>query len=123
VSDLTLVGTVVIHHPDFFVAGAVADEINLTFSDAGDTPAKSGDDFIRKSMGDDAGRVVGGDVGILFADHQRRCRVPYVVEPPLHGEFARSDTEIAKGQHGGLGGGEFHTPNVTSGGWPGTCKG
>ena len=31
--DLLLVGAVVIHHPDFFVAGAVADKINLAFGD------------------------------------------------------------------------------------------
>jgi hypothetical protein len=46
VSELALVGAVVIHHPDFFVAGAVADEINFAFGDAGNTSAQAEDDFI-----------------------------------------------------------------------------
>ena len=64
---MALVGAVVIHHPDFFVAGAVADEINFALGDARDAAAQTENDFIGKLVGDDAGGFVGRIVGILLA--------------------------------------------------------
>ncbi len=100
--ELALIGAVVIHHPDFFVAGAVADEIDFAFGDAGNAAAQAEDNFVGKFVGDEAGRVVGGNVGVLFAENLRRRGVLYVVEPALHGDFAGGDGEIAEGQHGGV---------------------
>ena len=50
-----------------------------------------------------AGRVVGGDVGILLAENLGRSGVLNVVKPALDGDFAAGDAEIAEGQHGGVG--------------------
>ena len=100
---LALVGAVIIHHPDFFVAGAVADEINFAFRDAGNAAAEAKNDFVGKFVRDQAGRVIGGNIGVLLAQDQRRGGVLYVVEPALHRDFACCHAEIAEGQHGGVG--------------------
>ena len=54
-------------------------------------------------MGDEAGGVVGGNVGVLLAEDQRGRGVLDVVEPALDGKFACGDGEISEGQHGGIG--------------------
>ena len=48
--DLPLVGSVVIHHPDFFVPAAAADKKNLAFCNAGNTPAETEDDLVGELM-------------------------------------------------------------------------
>ena len=65
VSQLTLVGAVVVHLPDFFVTGAIADEIDFAFRDAGDAATEAEDDFVREFVGDDARCVVGGNVAYI----------------------------------------------------------
>jgi hypothetical protein len=57
VRDLLLVGAIVVHHPDFFVAGALADEIDFAFGDALYASAEAEDDFVGKAVRDDADRV------------------------------------------------------------------
>src|SRR6202042_438122 len=83
VSELTLVGAVIIHGPDFFVARAIADEINFAFRDAGDAATETKDDFVGELVSDKAGGIFGGDVAVLLADDQRRGRVLDVIEPAL----------------------------------------
>ena len=65
--------------------------------------AKAVDDFVGKLVGDEASCVIGGDIGILFAEYLRRSGVLNVVEPTLHGDFSGRDGKIAEGQHGGVG--------------------
>ena len=101
--DLLLVGAVVVHHPDFFVAGALADEIDLGFGDSLYASAQTEDDFVGKAMRDDAHGVGGGIVGVLLAEHLRRLLIFYVVEPTLHRNFAGGCAQIAEREHGGVG--------------------
>ena len=54
---LVLVGSVVVHLPDFFRAAAVGDVIDLAFRDSVDAAAETRNDGIRKLMGDVTGRV------------------------------------------------------------------
>ena len=56
--DLLLVGAVVVHHPDFFVARAVADEVDLAFGDAGNASAQAEDNFVGETVRDHPRRVV-----------------------------------------------------------------
>src|SRR6202167_4521818 len=44
-SDLTLIGAIVIHRPDFFVAGAIAHEKDFALGDAGNAAAEAEDDL------------------------------------------------------------------------------
>jgi len=64
---LTLIGTVVIHDPDFFVAGAITDEKYFTFGDALNTTAQSENNFVGEFVGDEARVIVGGEIGVLLA--------------------------------------------------------
>ena len=101
--DLLLVGAVVIHHPDFFVAAALADEVDLGFGDAGYASAEAEDDFVGKPVGDHAHGVAGCVVGVLLAEHLRRLLILDVVKPSLHRDFAGGRAQVAEGEHGGIG--------------------
>src|SRR6266576_4019867 len=99
-----LVGSVVIHGPNFLVAGAVADKINLALCDAGDSAAETEDDFVGKLVRDYADCIGGGVVVVLLAEHLRRgSRALDVVEPALHSDFVGSDAQVAEGEHGSVG--------------------
>src|SRR5437764_13025498 len=95
-----LVSAVIIHGPDFFVSGTVADEINLAFRNTGDPAAQPEDDFIRELMRGDAGGINGGGIRILFAEHLWRGDVLHVIKPALHSHAVAADAEISKRQHG-----------------------
>src|ERR1039458_6723975 len=56
-SELALVGAVVIHDPDFFVAGAIADEKDFAFGDAGNAATQTKNDFVREFVGNEAGGI------------------------------------------------------------------
>ena len=95
-----LVGPVVIHHPDFLVPAAAAHEVNLALRNAGNAAAQAEDNLVRELVRDDAGRVGGGRVLILLAQHLRRRDVLDVVEPALHGHVVAGHAQIAERQHG-----------------------
>ena len=82
--DRVLVGAVIIHRPDFLMAAAGADEIELGFGDAVDSAAEPEDDLVGEAMGDQAGVVVRGGLAILLGQHLRGLRILHVVEPALH---------------------------------------
>ena len=82
-SDLVLVRAVVIHGPDFFVAGAIADEIDLRFRDALNASAQAVNDLVGELVGHHARRGVGGSVGILLTQDLRRLDVLHVIQPAL----------------------------------------
>ena len=56
VSDLMLVGAVIVHRPDFFVAAAAADKVNLALGDAVNAAAQAENNFIGKFVRDGARR-------------------------------------------------------------------
>src|ERR1017187_2103602 len=70
--DLRLVGAVVIHCPDFFVAGAVAYKIDFAFGDAGNTAAEAEDDFVGELVRDYADGIAVGGIAVLLAQDLRR---------------------------------------------------
>src|SRR3977135_3370305 len=104
---LLLIRAVVVHHPDFFVAAAVADKINLALTNAGYAAAQAENDFIGKLVSDETRRLLGAVVGILFSEHLRRSSILYVEEPALHGDFAARNPKVAECQHGGVGRGRI----------------
>ena len=84
-SKLALVAAVIIHHPDFFVAGAIADKIDFAFGDAGNAAAQTKNNFIGKFVGDQAGRVIGGE---------RRCIAS--LRPAAMQYFSRRRASLAR---------------------------
>src|SRR5580700_7230045 len=70
-SELALIRAVVIHHPDFFVTGAVADKVNLAFRDAGNASTQAENNLISESVRNHPNRVAGWNVGVLFAENLR----------------------------------------------------
>src|SRR5438552_10630894 len=104
---LLMISAVVVHHPDFFVAAAVADKINLALTNAGYTAAQAENDFIGKLVSDETRRLLGAVVGILFSEHLRSASILYVKEPALHSDFAAHYPKVAECQHGGVGRGRI----------------
>ena len=100
---LVLVGTVVVHDPDFFVAAAVAHKIDLALRNARDTSAEAEDDFISELVGGGTGGVGGGGIGVLLAEHLRGADIFHVVEPAMHDHAGAGRTQIAESQHGCVG--------------------
>src|SRR4029077_21061747 len=98
---------VVVHHPDFFVAAAVADKINLALTNAVYAATQAENDFVGKLVSDETRRLLGGVVGILFSEHLRRATILYVEQPALHSDFAPRNRKVAECQHGGVGRGRI----------------
>ena len=109
--ELVLVGAVVIHDPEFFVAGARADESDLRGADAGKAAGKFGDDFIGELVGEFADLRVGGCAAINFADDGFVGGAADVVAPGGDDDFGGGFGEIAEGDEigveGRIGPGEF----------------
>src|ERR1700751_2308485 len=100
--ELYLVGAVVVHHPDFFVPTAIADEENLAFSDARNPAAEAEDDFVCELVRDYAYGIVRRRITVLFTEYLRRSLIVQVIEPSLHGNLVGCDAKIAKREHGRL---------------------
>src|SRR5260370_19151342 len=100
--DGLLVGAIVVHDPDFFVAGAFADEVDLGFGDAWYASAQAEDDLVGKSVCDHARRVGRCVVGVLLAEHLWRRLILYVVEPSLHRQLAGGRAQVAESEHGSV---------------------
>ena len=101
--NLALVRAVVVHGPDFLVAGTVADKINFAFRHPGNAAAEAEDDFIGEFVGDEAGGICGGSIAVLLAQHLRCSGVFYVIQPAQHCDSITSDTQVAERQHGSVG--------------------
>ena len=84
------------------MARSVTYKIDLGFGYARNSSAEPKDNLIRKLVGDDASCIVGGNIAVLLANHQRRSSVFDVVQPALHRELARGHAEVAESQHGGI---------------------
>ena len=69
--DLVLVGSVVVHYPDFFVPAAAADEKNLALGNARNTPAQPKNYLVRKFVSDGASRIAGRRILVLLAQNLR----------------------------------------------------
>src|SRR6202035_5547596 len=91
-----LVGAVVIHHPDFFRAGAGADESDLRGSDSGSYRGKAADNFVGELVSELADLRVGGGAAIDLAYDGLRGRAAHVVEPAGNSDFAGGLGEIAE---------------------------
>src|SRR5258705_1594121 len=103
-SDGVLVGAVVVHRPDFLVARALADKVNLALGDAGNSAAQPEDDFIGELVGDDADSLSGGIVVVLLAEHLWRGRSALdIVKPALDGYFVGGYAQITEREHGSVG--------------------
>src|SRR6202035_4805740 len=92
-----LVGAVVIHHPDFFRAGAGADESDLRGSDSGSYRGKAADNFVGELVSELADLRVGRRAAIDLSYDGLRGRAAHVVEPAGNSDFAGGFGEIAKG--------------------------
>src|SRR5260370_28095740 len=101
--DRLLVGAIVVHRPDFFVAGALADEVDLGFGDSGYTSAEAEDDFVGKFVRDHAHCVARRIIGVLLAEYLWRPLILDVVEPSLHRDLAGCRAQVAESEHGGVG--------------------
>src|SRR6266481_1454908 len=88
-----LIGSVVVHHPDFFCAGARADEGDLRGGNAGGTAGEAADDFVGELVRELADLRVGRRAAIDFAD---------VVGPGGDYDFAGGFREIAEGDQVGV---------------------
>src|SRR6185437_8963469 len=97
-----LVGTVVVHGPDFLVSAAAAHEINLDLGDSLNSATEAEDNFVGEFVCGGAGGVAGGGVLILFAQNLRRRDVLHVIKPALNGHAVTGDAQVANGQHRGI---------------------
>ena len=98
-----LIGAVVVHEPDFFGAGAGADESDLRAGDAGETAAEFVDDFVGELVSEAADLRVGGSAAIDLGDNRLSGGIANVEEPGLDGYFGGGFGEIAEGDHAGVG--------------------
>ncbi len=69
VGEWMLIGTVVVHDPDFLGATAGADEGDLCASYAGEAAGEFIDYFVGELVGEFADLGVGGSAAINFADY------------------------------------------------------
>src|SRR5712675_898496 len=102
-----LVGTVVVHYPEFFCAGARTDEGNLRGGDAGKAAGEAADDFVGELVGEFANLRVSGRAAVDFADDGLIGGAADVVEPSGDDDFGGGFGEITEGDEVGidLGGG------------------
>ena len=98
-----LILPVVVHRPDFFGAGAGADEVDFGFGDAVDAAAEAQDDLVGEAVGDGARRVLAGDLVVLLAEDLGADGVAGVEEPAGDEDAAVGGGERAEGDHGGIG--------------------
>ena len=101
-SEGVLVGAVVIHEPEFFVAGASADKGDLRGGDAGSAAGKFVDDFVGELVSELADLRVGGCAAIDLAYDGLCGGIAGVVHPGVDDEFGRRLSEIAEGNEIGV---------------------
>ena len=111
--DLVLVGAVVVHLPDFFVAGAAGDVVDLGFGDAGDAAAEAEDDLVGEAVGDWRAVSWSGGLVVLLAEDLGVLRFFASNEPAVDDEAA-AGRRVPEGDHGGGGGAADHWERLIS---------
>ena len=102
---MVLVGTVVVHHPNFFGAAAArANEGNLRGGHAGEAAGELTDDFVGKLVGEFANLKIRGSAAIDLSDDRLSRGIAHVIEPCFDGHFGCGFGEIAEGEEIGVGG-------------------
>lgn len=91
-----LVGTIVIHDPEFLVPGARADERNLRGGDAGEAAGEFIDNLIGELMGEFADLQIRRLTAIDFADDGFVGAAANIVKPGGDDDFAGGFGEIAE---------------------------
>src|SRR4051794_11057192 len=97
-----LTESVVIHFPNFFGTGSLADVEDVRVCNAVEASAETEDDFVGEPMGDDARVLFRGSLAILLGEHLGALRISNVVEPALHAEIVAGDCEVSEGDHCGI---------------------
>jgi len=98
-----LIQPVVVHHPDFFGAGAGADEVDFCLGDAVNAAAEAKDDLVSETVGDGAGRLFAGGVGIVLAKDLGAGGVAGIEKPGIDDDLAVDASKRTEGEHGGAG--------------------
>src|SRR5580698_2138187 len=97
-TDLPLVGTIRIHGPDFFMAGAVRDEIYLSSEQRGAAHLgyDIGGEFMRGFLSSSLVRRA----EIALAQHLRlrNCRLPDIEQPAVQDQYVVLDRRITECQ-------------------------
>src|SRR5580692_69359 len=106
-----LVGTVVIHDPEFFGASARTDEGDLGGGNAGQAAGKLADDFVGELMSKFANLGIGGRSTIDLAYNGLGARAANIKHPRGNSDFGGGFRKIAErdvvGVHGRIGPGEI----------------
>ena len=79
--DRVLAIAVVIHLPNFFVAGSIAHEDDLALGDPGQSAAKTENDLVGKTMRDEPRVLLIRVFAVLLTQHLRRDGILHIVEP------------------------------------------
>src|SRR5208337_4795979 len=98
----TLIRAVIIHHPEFLVAGARADEGDLRGGNAGQAAGKFIDDFIGELMGEYADLRIRGSATIDLADNRFRGSAAHIVKPRGDDHLGGGLREIAESHEVGV---------------------
>jgi len=101
---LALIGTVVVHHPDFLGAATRADEGDLRGGDAWESARKFADNFVGELMGEFADLKIRGSATIDLADDCLRRGIAKVIKPGFDGDFGSGFGDIAEAEEIGVGG-------------------
>src|SRR5580700_8910642 len=106
-----LVGTVVIHDPEFFGASARTDESDLRRGNAGQAAGKLADDFVGELMSKFTNLGIGGRATIDLANDRLGAGAANVKHPRGNGDFGSGFRKIAEGHvvgvHGWIGPGKI----------------
>ena len=106
-----LVGTVVIHNPEFFSASARTNEGDLRGGNAGQAAGKLADDFVGELMSKFANLGIGGRTTIDLANDGLGAGAANIEHPRGNGDFGSGFRKIAEGDvvgvHGRIGPGEI----------------
>lgn len=102
--ELVLVGAIVIHDPEFFVARARTDKSDLSGGDAGESAGKFIDDFVSELMSEFADLCISGVAAVDLADDGLGRGIADVKHPGGDRDFGGSFREIAEGDEIGVDG-------------------
>lgn len=97
-----LIGAVVIHEPEFFRAGARADEGDLRGGDAAGPARKFVDDFVGELVSEFADLGIVGSAAVDLANDGLRGGIADVVHPGVDDDFGGGFGEIAEGDEIGI---------------------
>ena len=100
-SERALVGSVVIHLPDLFVAAVDLHVVDLGFGNALAAAAEPEDDLVGEAVSDLPGGVVACFFVVLLGEHLRILDVFCVEEETVAGYLPGLDPEVAERDHGG----------------------